>query len=829
MDLSHLNKEQREAATHVEGPLLILAGAGSGKTSTMTSRIAYLIDQGVSPYNILAVTFTNKAAGEMRERVEKLVGRVSYMWIMTFHAMSLRVLREHYDVVGYEKNFVVYDTVDQKTIIKNIMKEQNIDSKEYPQAYLSSVISKQKEKDISPDEYETVSSGNPKAKRVAAVYRAYQDQLRANNAMDFDDLLVNALHVLKWDRGVLEDYQKRFQYIMVDEYQDTNHIQYEIIKMLAQSHQNLCVVGDDDQCIYEWRGADISNILGFERDFPRARVIKLEQNYRSYGNILAAAHSVIRNNKSRKEKKLWTTREPGEKITYYRADSDKEEARYIAQEIYNLNMRRSGEGSLGLDSRGLTAERGAGGYNDFAVLYRTNAQSRLFEDAFKARGIPYQILSGFSFYERKETKDMICYLRLVVNPADDLAIRRVINEPKRGIGPTTMAKLEGIAKVNGLSLFDALCMDEVIYSLPTKAGRAVKEMVDIIRLCQDERQNLRVSDIYDNLMIKTGYMKALEETNTVEAEGRIENLLDFKSFIYDFEKEKADAGEEATLEEFLEKVATDSDTDKYDETAGKVTMMTMHSAKGLEFPVVFMPGMEDNLFPSYRAFDSVEGMEEERRLCYVGITRAKEKLYMTSAAYRVLYGKGDATRESTFMRELDKRLLEGDAVFVPGSRTGGRLGVSTGSLDGFAQPAYRPFGGAAAGAGMSGAGMSGAGMSDARMSGARMSGAASGSAGGAVGAGASGQAAVGAGRGVGRQSGPGRGGLAYNPLQYSKQASAAAAAGSGSVDFEIGDQVSHGKFGFGMVVDVDAKTVTVIFETVGQKKLAKGIAPIKKV
>ncbi|MGN0713130.1 MAG: ATP-dependent helicase [Anaerovoracaceae bacterium] len=814
MDLSHLNKQQLEAATHVEGPLLILAGAGSGKTSTMTSRIAYLIEQGVSPYNILAVTFTNKAAGEMRERVEKLVGQVSYMWILTFHAMSLRILREHFDVVGYEKNFVVYDTVDQKTIIKNILKEMNLDTKEYPQAYVSSIISKQKEADISPEEYMELNGGNPKAKKIALIYGEYQKQLRANNAMDFDDLLVNALHVLQWDKSVLKDYQQRFQYIMVDEYQDTNHIQYEIIKMLASGHKNLCVVGDDDQCIYQWRGADISNILGFERDFPQAKVIKLEQNYRSYGNILAAAHSVIRNNVSRKEKKLWTTRDPGEKITYYHAESDREEARYIAQEIYNLEQKRSG-GSLSDE-----------GYNDFAILYRTNAQSRLFEDALKARRIPYQILSGFSFYERKETKDMICYMRLVINPADDLALKRVINEPKRGVGPTTMAKLEGIAKVNGLSLFDALCMDEVIYSLPTKAGKAVKEMVDIIRLCQDERQNLRVSDIYDNLMVKTGYLKALEDTNTVEAEGRIENLMDFKSFIYDFEKDKAEAGEEATLEEFLEKVATDGDADKYDEEAGKVTMMTMHSAKGLEFPVVFMPGMEDGLFPGYRAFDSEDGMEEERRLCYVGITRAKEKLYLTSAAYRVMYGKGDATRESTFLRELDKKLLIGDAVYETGRRTDNHLGVSTGSPDGFAQPAYRPFGSQTNQSGQAGPTSQNISFQpSSRMQQVQQAGrtltpaeiAARGRSGGI----AASSAAAG--------SPAARSSFTYDPLKAARQASTRTAAGAGGVDFAVGDQVSHGKFGFGLVVDVDEKTVTVIFETVGQKKLAKGIAPIKKV
>ena len=815
MDLSHLNKEQLEAATHVDGPLLILAGAGSGKTSTMTSRIGYLIDQGVSPYNILAVTFTNKAAGEMRERVEKLVGKVSYMWILTFHAMSLRILREHCDVVGYDKNFVVYDTVDQKTIIKNIMKELNLDTKEYPQAYVSSIISKQKEADISPAEYADMNASNPKAKKVAAFYSEYQKQLRANNAMDFDDLLVNALHVLQQAPDVLKDYQQRFRYIMVDEYQDTNHIQYQIIKMLAQAHQNLCVVGDDDQCIYQWRGADISNILGFERDFPRAKVIKLEQNYRSFGNILAAAHSVIKNNTSRKDKKLWTTREAGEKITYCRLESDREEARYVAQEIYNLNSKRSG-GSLTDD-----------GYNDFAILYRTNAQSRLFEDALKHRGIPYQILSGFSFYERKETKDMICYMRLVTNPSDDLALKRVINEPKRGVGATTLAKIEGIANTHGISMFDALCMDEVIYSLPSKAGKAVKEMVDIIRLCQDQKENLRISDIYDNLIVKTGYMKALEEVNTVEAESRIENLLDFKSFIADFEKDKADAGEEATLEEFLERVATDGDQDKYDEEAGKVTMMTMHSAKGLEFPVVFMPGMEDGLFPGYRAFENMDGMEEERRLCYVGITRAKEKLYMTSASYRVLFGKGDSTRESTFMRELDRRLLTGDAVYEPTRRTENRLGVYTGSPDGFAEPAYRPFGGqnipvqqtsSALGQGRT--------MTPAEIAAARSRGASGGSTYGSTYSGQSGKPAGTAGA---YGSPAARSSYGYDPLKAARQASVQAASGSAGTDFSVGDQVTHGKFGFGTVVDVDAKTVTVMFEAAGQKKLAKGIAPIKKV
>ena len=743
MNLDHLNPEQRKAATHVDGPLLILAGAGSGKTATMTHRIAYLIEQGVSPYQILAVTFTNKAAGEMRERVEKLVGRCPGMWIMTFHAMSLRILREHCERIGYQHNFVVYDTIDQKTLIKTIMKEQNIDAKLYPQAYLSAAISKQKEHDVSPREYLETEADNFRSKVIGSVYRAYQEQLKRNNAMDFDDLLVNALHVLRDNPDILADYQHRFRYILVDEYQDTNHIQYEIICLLAKARQNLCVVGDDDQCIYQWRGADISNILNFEKDFPQARVIKLEQNYRSYGNILAAAHSVIRNNRGRKAKKLWTDKEAGDKIVYRRCDSDKEEAYYIAQEI---DLLKNGQRT----------------YDDFAILYRTNAQSRLFEDALKRRGIPYQILSGFSFYERKETKDMICYMRLVVNPADDLALKRVINEPKRGIGAVTLGKLEALARVHGLSLLDILSQDEISYSLPAKAQKAVGEMVRIIRLCAQEKENLRVSDIYDQLLVKSGYLKALEAEDTQEAASRIENLMDFKSFIYDYEKEKEDTDEKATLEEFLEKVATNGDADKMEEGTGKVTLMTMHSAKGLEFPIVFLPGMEDGLFPGHRALDNENGMEEERRLCYVGMTRAREKLFLTGASYRVLYGHGEYTRESTFLRELDKSLLDeaGDTVFTAGRRTNNFLGVDTGSPDGFSEPAFRPY-------------------------------------------------------------------PAYDPLKYARQAVRENTRSAGR-SFTAGERVRHGKFGEGMVLEVDDKTVTVIFDSVGRKKLAKDIAPIEK-
>ncbi len=752
MNLEHLNREQREAVQYTEGPLLILAGAGSGKTQTMTHRIAYLIEEGVRPYNILAVTFTNKAAREMRDRVEKLVGVCPGMWIMTFHAMSLRMLRENPERVGYTKSFVVYDTVDQKAVLKNIYKARNLDTKDYPYPVITSIISKCKERDWTPEKFLEMEGGMPASKVYYMVFKDYEAELKKNNAMDFDDLLLKAYHLLRDNPDVLEEYRERFRYVMVDEYQDTNHIQYQIVHLLSLEHRNICVVGDDDQCIYQWRGADIRNILDFEKDFKGTKVVKLEQNYRSFKNILACANSVIRNNRERKQKKLWTDREDGDLVIYNRLDSDKDEAQYVAHEIGFLK-------TLGRT------------YDDFAVLYRTNAQSRLFEDALKRERIPYQILSGFSFYERKETKDMISYMRLVVNPRDDVALERIINEPKRGIGPTTLAKYRALAQVNGSSIFECLLDDETLDSFPKKARDSLKAMVDVIRECIDERENLRVSDIYDNLLVKTGYLPSLEAQNTQEAESRIENLLDFKSFIYDFEKEKEDAGEEATLDEFLERVSTQSDTDKYEEADGKVTLMTMHSAKGLEFPVVFMPGMEDGLFPSHRSMDSEEGIEEERRLCYVGMTRAREKLILTSAQYRVLYGHGDFARESMFIGEIDPKLLDviGN-IYRPSRKTDDRLKTGMSSLDGFAKAPRAPFGGSGD-------------------------------------------------YGEKKSS-------SYDPLRFARQQVNKTVA---TDSFAPGDQVSHGKFGHGIVVDATATTVTVVFDDFGTKKLAIGMAPLKKV
>ncbi len=639
--LSKLNKQQREAAMYTEGPLLILAGAGSGKTSTMTHRIAYMIEElHINPYQILAVTFTNKAAGEMRDRVEALVGEGINMWILTFHSACLRILRKHAEVLGYGTDFAVYDPTDQKTVVKNIIKELGLDPKKFKPAYFLGAISKCKEQKISPAEYQLENGDDYKEKCIYEVYFRYEKTLKKNNAMDFDDLLLNAVRLFEKDEAVLLEYQNRFRYIMVDEYQDTNMLQYQFVKMLAEAHDNICVVGDDDQCIYQWRGADIRNILEFEKDFKNAKVIKLEQNYRSTSNILDAAHSVIAHNRGRKPKKLWTEHEAGNKITYFRAENERDEAYFVAAEINRIKT---------IDRK----------YSDFAILYRTNAQSRTFEEALSNRGIPYRVLGGLRYYDRKEIKDMLCYMRLVQNHADDLALTRIINEPKRGIGGKTLEKLTALASVRQESLFETLLDEEVVSSFSAKASANIEKLAELIAMLSIEQSNMRISDLYDELLIKTGYLKDLEEQNTLEAESRIENLMEFKSVIYDYEKNDPNI----TLPEFMERIALLAEVDNHDADENAVVLMTMHSAKGLEFPFVFLPGLEDGLFPGWRAFDREDGLEEERRLCYVGITRAKERLWLTSAEMRTMYGKTDYTRESQFLREMDKKLLEGDAVF----------------------------------------------------------------------------------------------------------------------------------------------------------------------
>ncbi len=751
MDLSKLNDKQQEAVRTTEGPLLILAGAGSGKTSTMTHRIAYLIEEkGVDPYSILAVTFTNKAANEMRERVEALCSGTRGMWIMTFHAMCLRILRNDAEAIGFDRNFVIYDTTDQKTVIKNIIKEKNLDSKEYPVSYLMSVISDKKEKGIMAAEFEKNAGTDRKAQVFALVYKLYEKQLRENNAMDFDDLLLYTVKLFRSDERVLMKYQNRFRYVMVDEYQDTNHIQYQIVKMLAAESKNICVVGDDDQCIYEWRGADIRNILDFEHDFPRARVIKLEQNYRSVGNILDGAHSVIANNQGRKHKKLWTTREEGNKILYHRADDEKEEARFVAGEVDLL--KRTGDGLK---------------FSDFAVLYRTNAQSRQFEEAFSRKGIPYRVLSGLRYYDRKEIKDMMAYMRLVVNPKDELSLRRIINEPKRGVGAKTLEKLAVLAEVRGESLLESLSQEDVLATLSSKAAPQIRQMANALKACRDERESLKVSEIYDKLLVNTGYMKALEDemnlTQSVEAESRLENLMEFKTVIKDYE---ADA-EEPSIDEFMEKIALMAEVDNHDENEDAVVLMTMHSAKGLEFPVVFLPGMEDGLFPGHRSFDSREGMEEERRLCYVGMTRAKERLILTGAAVRTLYGRTDYTRESQFLREIDKKLLDGDSVYDRRDTFAGRIGaatgpgVSTGSYDGYRKSTSSML-------------------------------------------------------------------SPFDMMNISKDETKKAANADKGL-LKAGDAVEHRKFGKGVIIESKDGVLTVAFDEAGIKKMAEGIAPLKKI
>ena len=665
LDLDTLNEKQREAVRTTEGPLLILAGAGSGKTTTMTHRIAYLIEEkGVSPYEILAVTFTNKAAGEMRDRVESLLGYTPGLWILTFHAASLRILRRHAEILGYTNGFTVYDPVDQRAVVKRILKEEHIDEKQFSVPMLLGRISQCKEQELTPKEYALTYGDDFRERTIFRVYEAYEKALRQNNAMDFDDLLWNALRVFQKDEKVLKQYQDRFRYLMVDEYQDTNMVQYKFIRALSEGSGNLCVVGDDDQCIYQWRGADIRNILEFEKDFPGAKVIKLEQNYRSTGHILAAAHSVIEHNKSRKDKKLWTSAHDGDLVTYFRADDEKEEARYIAQEIARL---------MGPDRN----------YSDFAILYRTNAQSRALEDALSGREIPYRVVGGIRYYERKEIKDMLAYLRLVVNPHDDLALVRVLNEPKRGIGAVTQEKLLTLARVRGESLFITLQDEEVTASFRGKTQAALKGLVEALSEYSGEKENLRLSDIYDGLLTATGYLQALEDADTDEARGRLENLLEFRSVVKEFEEEEG-----ADLPAFLERISLLSDVDNHDPEENAVTLMTLHSAKGLEFPIVFMPGMEDGLFPGWRQVESPEGMEEERRLCYVGFTRAKERLFLTSATYRTLYGKGSFTRESAFLRELDPKLLQGDGVYVKKEEV--RHGTEV-FFDGYSSKPFDPY------------------------------------------------------------------------------------------------------------------------------------------
>ena len=638
-----LNPPQREAVAQTEGPVLILAGAGSGKTRVLTHRIAYLMDEkGVNPWNILAITFTNKAAQEMRERVDKLVGFGSEsIWVSTFHSACVRILRRHIDNLGYDTNFTIYDTDDQKSLMKDVCRKMNIDTKIYKERSLLAQISHAKDELLTPDDMEMKAAGDYNMKKVASVYREYQAALRKNNALDFDDLIVKTVELFEKCVAVLEYYQERFKYIMVDEYQDTNTAQFKFISLLAQRYQNLCVVGDDDQSIYKFRGANIGNILGFEHVFPDARVIRLEQNYRSTKNILNAANQVIANNTERKAKTLWTENEEGSKVHFRQFLNAYEEAEYVAGEIGKLKR------------------NGLGNYRDCAILYRTNAQSRIFEEKFIAANIPYKLVGGVNFYARKEIKDLLCYLKTINNARDDLAVQRIINVPKRGIGATTLGRVQDYADNMGISLYEALRVAEEVPSI----GRSLSKIdgfVTFIQMLKSKADVLTVEEILQEVIDSTGYVAELEAENTEESRARIENIDELISKTVAYQEAMEEQNQPATLSGFLEEVALVADIDTVDPDQDYVLLMTLHSAKGLEFPKVFMVGMEDGIFPSHMTISYGDDgeMEEERRLCYVGITRAMKDLTLTCAQQRMIRGETQYNRVSRFVREIPRELVD---------------------------------------------------------------------------------------------------------------------------------------------------------------------------
>ncbi|WP_163581711.1 DNA helicase PcrA [Gracilibacillus saliphilus] len=638
--LKGLNKEQREAVQHTEGPLLIMAGAGSGKTRVLTYRIAYLLDEKeVSPRNILAITFTNKAAREMKDRIAGLVGPYGAdMWVSTFHSMCVRILRRDIDRIGYSRNFSILDSSDQLTVIKNIVKDKNIDAKKFEPRAILGMISSAKNELITPEKF-AESVNNFFDRQVSEVFTEYQRRLRKNQALDFDDLIMQTIHLFKRVPEVLEYYQRRFQYIHVDEYQDTNHAQYSLVKQLAARFQNLCVVGDSDQSIYAWRGADISNILSFEKDYPSARVVMLEQNYRSTKSILQAANQVIENNMGRKPKNLWTENQDGNKIRYFQASTEREEGLFVAERIEELIKENKYK------------------HKDIAILYRTNAQSRAIEETFMKANIPYQMVGGTKFYDRKEIKDLLAYLRLIVNPDDDISFVRVVNVPKRGVGKTSMDKLQAYATANDISLYTAVQEVDFV-GVSAKAAKSLMEFGQMIKNWEQQQEFLSATDMVEQVIEKTGYEEMLHNERSIEAQTRLENIEEFKTVTKHFEETNVDK----TLVNFLTDLALISDIDRMDDdpTADdSVTMMTLHAAKGLEFPVVFLIGMEESVFPHSRSMMDEEQMQEERRLAYVGITRAEELLHVSHAKMRTLFGRTNMNPISRFIDEIPADLLEG--------------------------------------------------------------------------------------------------------------------------------------------------------------------------
>ena len=764
--LDALNEPQRQAVMATDGPRLILAGAGSGKTRVLTHRTAYLIEEcGVNPYNIMAITFTNKAAGEMRERIDQMVGYGSEsIWVCTFHSTCVRILRRYIDRLGFGTNFTIYDSDDQKTLMKDICKRLEIDTKMYKEKMFLSAISSAKDELIDPIEFETRAAGDYVKRKQAQVYREYQQALKQNNALDFDDLIMKTVELFKLDKEVLASYQDRFRYIMVDEYQDTNTAQFELIRLLALKYQNLCVVGDDDQSIYKFRGANIYNILNFEHHFPDATVIKLEQNYRSTQNILDAANAVIANNQGRKEKRLWTDNGAGDKITFEQLDTAAEEADFVARDI----ARR--------------VRKGEYQYKDCAILYRTNAQSRLFEERFITANIPYKIFGGVNFYARKEVKDLLAYLKTIDNGQDDLAVRRIINIPKRGIGAASINKVALYAQEQEISFYDALCVAEQVPGLG-KAAAKIRPFVLFIQSMKAKAKLLSVTDLLQEVIETTGYVRELEAEGTDEAEARIENIDELISKAVDYAE-----GEEApTLNGFLENVALVADIDSFDENSDYVVLMTLHSAKGLEFPNVYLAGLEDGLFPSYMSITSDNSqaeIEEERRLAYVGITRAKKNLTITSARVRMVRGQTQYGKVSRFVREIPPELLSGK-IYEPKTKEE-PIEQSTFQK---ARKAFRTvpsYGGS----------------------------------------------------GYGKEVGEGYGSTfrsskATKPVYTKVENQRDFGSAGGALSYQVGDRVRHIKFGDGEVMAIVSGgrdyEVTVDFDKVGTKKMFASFAKLKKI
>ncbi len=745
--LNGLNNMQKQAVLHTDGPLLVLSGAGSGKTTVLTRRIAYILSQHLArPWEILAITFTNKAAKEMQDRITALVpDSADDMWIKTFHSACLRILRRDIDRLGYDTNFNIYDTADQKRLVKDVIKDCQLSEEMFPVKSVLSVISDCKNKGITPDEYAEDNQGNYRAQSYARLYRQYSKRLRENNSLDFDDLLCKTVELFEKNADVLEYYQNKFKYILVDEYQDTNHIQYKMVAMLAQKHRNLCVVGDDDQSIYKFRGADITNILDFEKQFNDAVVIKLEQNYRSTQNILSAANDVISNNINRKEKKLWTDRGDGEKIVVKALDDQIGEAQYINNTIETLV--RTGEYK----------------YSDFAILYRTNAQTRSFEENLTC---PYRILAGLRFYDRREIKDMLSYLRVLYNPKDDANLSRIINVPKRGIGDTTVSRISVLASSVGKSMFEVITDS----SYADAIGRSYAKISEFANLISDLRENINnisIVELIDMLISRIGYIEALRHENPQEAIGRIENIEELKSKAKEYE----DNVEDHSFEGFLDNLSLVSDVDNYDEEQDAVVLMTLHSAKGLEFPVVFMCGMEAGLFPSLMSEMEEGGLEEERRLCYVGITRAKSKLYMTWARLRTLFGKTEARMITKFISEIKSEHLDIQDVAPRRFAGGGFSSHGSGTASGY------------------GSGFGGTSFGKKPSLGSVMS--------------------------------------AYNLTRASETTS------SVGCDLNKGDRVKHKKFGEGLVLAVEPKNgdyqLEISFDNVGTRTLMSSFAKLTKI